>query len=260
MTLIPLQVVVSSPSGTESIELAEQELVVVSTNDAERQLAISKYNDLLDTSCPAGTRSKSKSPRRTRREREELHAAPPSAPMGAGFGPLMAVAPPHFPRAEHKHKMSSASSPFPGGKAKPPTPRRPHTSAGPRDTPCGLGADAGFARMQDADGTCRRRRAGTRPESAEGGAPAKRAFGQRWLVAPRMGAQHSAGTSATSSGAPSPTGSIGAGEGARAVDQGQVRAWEEELARIELQSRRSTADMLGFACKRKRVRCGGMGA
>jgi hypothetical protein len=36
-----------------------------------------------------------------------------------------------------------------------------------------------------------------------------------------------------------------------ASDPGNVRAWEEELERIELQSRRVSADMLGF--KRQRT-------
>ncbi|KAJ7063135.1 hypothetical protein C8F01DRAFT_58658 [Mycena amicta] len=38
-----LKLVVSSSHGTESVELKERELLVVSTNEAERQLALSKY-------------------------------------------------------------------------------------------------------------------------------------------------------------------------------------------------------------------------
>jgi hypothetical protein len=37
------------------------------------------------------------------------------------------------------------------------------------------------------------------------------------------------------------------------LDHTQVLAWEEELARIEMQSRRSSMDMLGSICRRRQV-------
>ncbi|KIL68615.1 hypothetical protein M378DRAFT_120886 [Amanita muscaria Koide BX008] len=40
---VHVKVIVSSPTGVDSIELAEKELLVVSTGDEERQLALSKY-------------------------------------------------------------------------------------------------------------------------------------------------------------------------------------------------------------------------
>ncbi|EAU88046.2 hypothetical protein CC1G_10819 [Coprinopsis cinerea okayama7 len=113
-------ITVSSPSGgTDTIELAEKELLVVSTNESERQLALAKYAELAESSSGAAisseymVRSKSKSPRRLKDGK-----LPPDLPP------------------------SPALPPGSGGSRKPKTPRRPHTSAGPRDK-SSLGKNSG---------------------------------------------------------------------------------------------------------------------
>ncbi|KAH6919042.1 hypothetical protein BKA70DRAFT_1249102 [Coprinopsis sp. MPI-PUGE-AT-0042] len=109
---VRVKVTVSSPSGgTDTVELAEKELLVVSTNESERQLGLAKYAELAESSTAVsdyGVRSKSKSPRRLRPDTKD--------------GRLPEDLPP-----------SPALPPETRGSSKPKTPRRPHTSAGPRD-------------------------------------------------------------------------------------------------------------------------------
>ncbi|KAJ7046603.1 hypothetical protein C8F04DRAFT_877543, partial [Mycena alexandri] len=109
---VRVKIVGSSSFGTESLELEERELLVVSTNETERQLALSKYNDARYD----GARSKSKSPRRTHRQADNAPPLPASAS-----------------RAEHPHRVSASSSHYPASASSSKPPRRPHTSAGVRD-------------------------------------------------------------------------------------------------------------------------------
>ncbi|KAI0315852.1 hypothetical protein OF83DRAFT_1173449 [Amylostereum chailletii] len=55
---VKVKVIVSSPSGTESLDLLEKPIVVASTNSAERQLAMSKYA----TRPPSGNSTTSATP------------------------------------------------------------------------------------------------------------------------------------------------------------------------------------------------------
>src|SRR5258708_37979381 len=67
------QLIVSSPnSSAETVELDDQEIIVVSTNEAQRQLALSRY--------AAAGQSKSRSPRRSKRERPNTNTQLPSPP------------------------------------------------------------------------------------------------------------------------------------------------------------------------------------
>jgi hypothetical protein len=101
----------------------------VSTNEAERQLAAAKYNEALSASFTSTTRSKSKSPRRTKRELP----SPPKSP------PIPAFVPRHTRSAGRQTKHDSLipstkeSSAFPSAGEK--KMKRPHTSPGPRDKP-----------------------------------------------------------------------------------------------------------------------------
>ncbi|TFK42948.1 hypothetical protein BDQ12DRAFT_677063 [Crucibulum laeve] len=235
---IKVKIVVSSPSGTESIELADKELCVVSTNDSERQLAISKYNELSDLLESSG-RSKSKSPRRSRIGRDDN--VPPS--------------PAPYPT---KNKSST---------------RRPHTSAGPRDKPSGFGTsygrsreperEAGTSSLGDREPASYRKRriegssTRTRPDTSQ--SEAKHTNGKPSLTffssssssaysSPRMGNAPSGSSTSTTASSSSISSSSQGGESES--DQ-HMREWEEELARIEMRSRRSS-DLLGFAGKRKR--------
>lgn len=248
----------SSPSGTESIELSDaKELLIVSTNEAERQLATSKFNEALQNSLEKG-RSKSKSPRRTRRDREDVPPSPAphkgwkicssstgSVTSGLGLG-------------------SGASS---SSKAAPP--RRPHTSAGPRDKAydfAGARLESAYnrerdarAKAQDEEDVHKQRRAGgagSRPSTSQGESKRRSTtkgysfFG----AAPRLGTAlsgSSTGTSGSGSVTASTSRSATSSVSSNGGDDDRMREWEEELAKIEMRSRRSS-DMLGFAGKRKR--------
>ncbi|CAA7265395.1 unnamed protein product [Cyclocybe aegerita] len=148
---VKAKIIITSPSGTETLELAEHELLVVSTNDTERQLALAKYNETHDASSStlidANVRSKSKSPRRSQRPgggRSEDEVVPPSPAVGrSGAGP-----PPSLPTADGGGGSSSAgktsapsSYPYARSLGKSST-RRPHTSAGPRDKPVSFAGGA----------------------------------------------------------------------------------------------------------------------
>ena len=233
------QIIVSFPSGTESIDLAEQELLVVSTNEAERQLALANYNELHSATVRNTARSKSKSPRRSRPNPEE------PLPL-----PSVVVGP-------HSY-----------GK---PRTRRPHTSAGPRDKPMNFtGGTYGHSRVQEggespptnksgedtgpSSGHGSKRRSelvipstALRPDSRETAAKQPRLDGWKphfwptnrinYSISPKLKNANSASTTPSSSSS-SPE-----------EDSG-LREWQEELEKIEKKSRMSS-DLLGFF-KRKR--------
>lgn len=212
------------------------------------------------------SRSKSKSPRRSRPERED--AIPPSPAVNSSNH---AVSP--------SYNRSKSSS------------RRPHTSAGPRDKPVNFAGGAyGRPRGQEgemfgqtslsggslnagngsADPSTKRRSEFVvsrtqRPDSSHkrlaggggflsGNGSGKVSSNSFWStvhsngVAPRMkGAPSGSSTSTTASSSSVSSSSHGDSE---ASDH--MREWEEELAKIEVKSRRSS-DLLGFSGKRKRT-------
>lgn len=230
------QIIVSFPSGTESIDLAEQELLVVSTNEAERQLALANYNELHSATVRNTTRSKSKSPRRSRPHPEE------PLPL-----PSVVVGPSSY------------------GK---PRTRRPHTSAGPRDKPMNFaGSTYGHSCVQEGEsptnisgedigpssGHSSKRRSELvipsttlRPDSGEMAAKQPRLDGWKphfWptnrtncSISPKLKNANSASTTPSSSSSPE--------------EDSVLREWQEELEKIEKKSRLSS-DLLGFF-KRKR--------
>lgn len=238
--ITPTQIIAQSPSGSDTLELNEKEIFVVSTNNAERQLAITKYNEMLD-SAHQEYRSKSKSPRRTRADREEL---PPS--------PL--------PPVSSTAKAGVAHMPGPTSKTRPITSRRPHTSAGPRDKPptsSRLETNSFGGRTRDdyvevaPRGDVYKKRRSSRLEEATTGrtrsdssqAETKRS-GKGYFFsssAPKMGSVPS-GSSTSTTASSSSISSSSHGES----ESDQVREWEAELAKIEMKSRRSS-DLLGFA-------------
>ncbi|KAK7043646.1 hypothetical protein VNI00_008257 [Paramarasmius palmivorus] len=228
------QLIITSPFGTDSLELEEEELYIVSANDAERRLAISKCTEALSAERP---RSKSKSPRRSRKERENA----PELPI-----PSPALSKPDTPVSSRPTKARG-------------TPRRPHTSAGPRDkssfTLSGR-KDSAYGRTYespslpeppDSDAPYRRK---LRPGTANPEITKSSVLG--YMYSPRIST--STGTSSirsngfTNSTATSDTSNSSVSYNIR--DSANIREWEEELARIEVQSRRSS-DLLGFGLKRK---------
>ncbi|KAL6309079.1 hypothetical protein BKA93DRAFT_821905 [Sparassis latifolia] len=253
---IKTKVLIASAAGVEALELEERELAVTATNEAERELALAKYNEQRE----AAQRSKSKSPWRRRERDADASAAAPhgyahtrSLPASAArekFDAEQAHAH-HHHRSEPPPGRSSVSSArkdmyssnvwgsamsAASGSAKPPTgtrklktPRRPHTSAGPRDKsnfPYAARAEVGLNSSPDA--------------SAEVGAAARRpkesGLGESMLFARDRSRETRARKRES-----------GSRElGGKAVELDHVRAWEEELKRIELQSRRSSAGMRGL--------------
>jgi len=255
---IRLKLIVSSPnSSAETVEFDDQEIIVVSTNETQRQLALSRYS--------AAGQSKSRSPKRSKRERPntntntQLPSPPRSPPAVAKVSEKAPIAPKggheHEMSHGHTHKFASVPSPQSGSKYKPKSIRRPHTSAGPRDTPHGYDS-RGYNPLHNHSN---RHPVPLRPETAysgptTNGRDTRGAFNQKWVEAPRLG--HSS-SSASSEGAQLPTPESAArADGSllfEKVGQVEMRAWEEELARIELASRRSTADMMDFVSQRRKL-------
>ncbi|KAJ6547385.1 hypothetical protein B0H19DRAFT_1266325 [Mycena capillaripes] len=231
---VRVKIVVSSSFGTESLELEEKELLVVSTNEAERQLALSKYNDALYSSYSDGPRSKSKSPRRSRRPNDDAPPLPASAS-----------------RADHSHRFSSSSSHYSSAPPQKP-PRRPHTSAGPRDKSRTGGGSAPEAGTKETEpGDLFRRRRGTRPDTSANAEKAARHSAAKSYF--NGHAPLTVTTAAAGSGGSASSTSLSLSTSSSSMDSNpdEVREWEEELARIEMRSRRSS-DLVGFANKRRR--------
>ncbi|KAG6841661.1 hypothetical protein C0991_008299 [Blastosporella zonata] len=241
-----VKISVSSPGGTDSIELSEKELLIVSTNEAERKLAISKYNDLLSNHMERSGRSKSKSPRRSRRELDTDVPPPPAPFLSAGKQSA----------STGSIKVSANSSN--GGRV--PTPRRPHTSAGPRDNKAFENAHARltyragesskesqevWGRKEDTTGAALMK-VPSRPDTSQGMPKRRSGMGSLFSSAPKMSAALSGSSNGTSasSGTRSASSSVSSHDSHTGpVDK--MREWEEELARIEMRSRRSS-DMLSF--------------
>ncbi|KAF8626291.1 hypothetical protein AX15_004962 [Amanita polypyramis BW_CC] len=95
--LVHVKVIVGCSTGIHSIELVEKELLIVSTNEAERQQATSKYAE----QGMAAVVSSDLKPRRRSRKEHEGNPLPSRAPSQSVASPAKV--------------------------------RRPHTSAGPRD-------------------------------------------------------------------------------------------------------------------------------
>ncbi|GJE86895.1 hypothetical protein PsYK624_029780 [Phanerochaete sordida] len=137
---VRVKVIVTSPSGTESIDLAPRELLVVLTNDAERRHALAVFAEARSAS--KGRNSSSRPG--TSNDAPPLSSSPDgstpySPPKSAGTtttsgrAPSASVSTPSStavsPAAADSHPGSTGKS-----HGKPKKSRRPHTSAGPRDS------------------------------------------------------------------------------------------------------------------------------
>ncbi|KAG6821182.1 hypothetical protein H0H93_005402 [Arthromyces matolae] len=235
-----VKISVSSPNGTESIELSEKELLIVSTNEAERKLAVSKYNELLLNQ--GERRSKSKSPRRSRRDVD----APPPLP------PFQLSAKQSSSAGSVKESLSGPSSSS--------RPRRPHTSAGPRDKaayrlaePSRHGVDENVfrGRVENSLGP-HLMKVPSRPETSPGVPASKRRSGMGGFFSSTPKVSTTWSGSSNTSGSGSVSRSTSSSVSSPEIDAGpmdKMREWEEELAKIEMRSRKSS-DMLGFGRKR----------
>jgi hypothetical protein len=119
----PTQITLATPAGTETVDLEEKELLISSTNESERKLALATFNNKS-----VRARSKSKSPRRTKREKlggtSPTSTVLPPVPVSAGSPPSQSQS--HSTDLHSSASLASPSSPSTST-------RRPHTSAGPRD-------------------------------------------------------------------------------------------------------------------------------
>ncbi|KAH0830609.1 hypothetical protein J3R83DRAFT_2064 [Lanmaoa asiatica] len=247
-------IVSSLASSAETVELEDKELTIVSTNDLQRQLAFSRYGDWVNTTS---ARSKSKSPRRFKRDHHtEQLPSPPHSPRRAFVSEepdtVSSLTGPPFPPA-HCHRISTASSPYPGGNSSTPNvSRRPHTSAGPRDWPSALDRREFFQNQSDRFAVSQRPET-THPTRFPKYSPSSRGFfRQRSIEPPRLGSS----SSVSSGGHLTVDSSQHHSHGSLLFERtnlGDVRAWEQELARIESASRRNSIDMLGFLSRRKKV-------
>jgi len=220
------QLIVFSPnSSAETVELEDQEIIVVSTNETQRQLALSRYS--------AG-RSKSRSPNRSKQDRPDIQLPSPQRSPRLSTVAEVPTTALNIPKANHEfeeslghsHKFSSASFPHPGSKGKVKSTRRPHTSAGPRDKPHPYDS-RGYELLHSHNS---RVTVPIRP--ATNGRVTRGAFTAH----------------ASSEEAHPESSSL-----LEKVGQVEMRAWEEELARIESASRRSTADMMGVVSQRRKM-------
>lgn len=166
---------------------------------------------------------------------------------------------------DHTYKGTSASSPYgSGSRTRKKSSRRPHTSAGPRDSSNEFrrelapyewkSPDEGHPPFDATEVIARGLSRGVIVDGGSGSGTSTRtprSFGRKRIsvVAPALSSGSSShGSSVYSRGNTSDD----TRQVEIVVDPMQVQAWEEELARIEVQSRRSSKDMLGIF-KRKRV-------
>ena len=134
----------TSPSGTESIDLAPRELLVVLTNDAERRSALSQYAEMRNAS--AASKSRAATSPSAGPAADDTAAHRPSPPPLGYTPPKSAEQSTNRVRqtaSAHGHSTSqplaspTSAGPHPSSSKpheKSKKPRRPHTSAGPRDS------------------------------------------------------------------------------------------------------------------------------
>jgi hypothetical protein len=208
------------PSGTETIELVDQELTVTSANEADRQQALAEGH--------SETRSKSKSPRRQKRAPQQLPTPPKS---------------PNTPKASSKDAPSALSLLSIPSKSKT---RRPHTSAGPKDGTSSKALDGIGIKLKD------HRSEERLPTTVGAYDDSATASVKRMTDALFFGAFRKVNEGQT------PASDITDKTHTCAVlDAEDIRSWEEELERIENQSRRNSQGILGLFNRRKRVKTDG---
>lgn len=190
---------VASPTGIHSIGLAEKELLIVSTSEAERQQVASKYAE----------NSKTGSTRKSRKAHDQVspsrHTEIQNAPSH------MSQSAPSIPRL-----------------------RRPHTSAGPRDK---------LGNLSGVPYTLPRNFFG--PETGRG--PPSPVFWKRRKDSVQKPLNDSASMLTLLRSRISVNSTCSSFD----TDSDAVREWEQELARIEIRSRRSS-ELIGFPWKRRR--------
>ena len=253
------RLVVTGPSGSDTLELDPRELTVVPTNDADRRVAMEKWAEQKEHA----QRSKSKSPWRRRGEDG------PNSDSTLGKADVHGLpSPPQTPA--HASSSSGHRRTMADGKARKKTPRRPHTSAGPSDksniTFAAAAAAAGGNLHPEPDRLGHTSSRGSKSSASSmqdrtsfGRKIRESGLGESMLYA----VDRVRGKSRNGEGDGKRERDVEdvGGEDERVrrerlkktglgmqlgLETDAIRAWEEELARIEVQSRRSSVGMLGM--------------
>lgn len=271
---IRTKVVVTGPGGTDTLELEPRELTVVPTSEADRKVAMEKWAEQKELA----QRSKSKSPWRRRGEDG------PNAEDGSNGKPNEhgLPSPPQTPAQSSDGGDHRTSSTPIGSKPRKKTPRRPHTSAGPRDkSNFAFSAPAAIGLRSEPDhgdtpstSSSRASESSTSSANCHSSSAAKRlretGLGESMLYA--VDRVRGKSRSRDGDARRDRVAEDGGREEERdrrerlkktgfglqlGLEVEQVRAWEEELARIELQSRRSSVGMFGALGMSRKATNGG---
>lgn len=252
------RVVVSGPGGVDTLELEPKELTVVPTNEADRRAAMEKWAEQKELA----QRSKSKSPWRRRGEDGTQADIPPGKSSAHGL-PSPPQTPAQSSESGDHRKSSSGTGSKPRKKS-----RRPHTSAGPSDKSNLTFAAARRSEAETDDPSVSSHSQSSahssHSHSSSKGKHKESGLGESMLQAVDMvrrksRAREGEGKREREIGdvgrESEPEGPKSAGLGLQlGLEVDDVRAWEEELARIEQQSRRSSAGMFAlFGITRKRT-------
>ncbi|TFK55225.1 hypothetical protein OE88DRAFT_1653971 [Heliocybe sulcata] len=268
---VRVRVTVQSAYGTDTVELQTQpEVLVVSTNEAQRHVALSKYNE-----AQVKPKSKSKSPGRYREERareaEEMSMGGMPIPQskdgkeratGMGRSGSASATVSGSGSGARSYSSSSGEGASPGKEKErwktgslsstnssmqlppPPVPLPPPKSS------AGGGKKKASRRPHTSAGTRDRRE--RNEASANGAVDGVGVVGSREaFYAPALPDRetfHSRSVDGGGAGA-----AVAAGGRQERERERKEREWEEELVRIENRSRRSSADMLGFGRHAKRA-------
>ncbi|EIW60557.1 uncharacterized protein TRAVEDRAFT_70905 [Trametes versicolor FP-101664 SS1] len=261
---VRIRVLVHGPGGTDTLELEPKELTVVPTNGADRRTAMEKWAEQKESAL----RSKSKSPWRRRGEEASVDGTSTSSKErghahGHGHGlPSPPQTPAHSIEGTSSRPPPSSAHASSSPKPRKKSSRRPHTSAGPRDKAhfaYSAPAEIGLRSDPDHDAVASRA-SGSSSSTSQGHSSThvgrrfkETGLGESMLYAVEMvkgktrarEGEKRARDSSTSQEERERRERLKSTGLQLGLERDQVRAWEEELARIELQSRRSSASMLG---------------
>lgn len=225
-----VKVTLSTPHGTlETVDLAEREICLISTNESQRRLAMSKYTAAVEKA----------------RVREGKQVSSTSS---------LAIVP-----------MSANSAGSGNGKAR--SARRPHTSAGPWDSAREVARGAARRAAQGCRDVRPRSRAQHGHTSSEAGAseaehvraredePEQIEARSHWRTVVETPKDRPSPRSVPSLNSffasPPPASASSSEKSGVSAAADSVQAWEEELERIAVQSRRRSVGMLGFRSERR---------
>ncbi|KAK7693261.1 hypothetical protein QCA50_002828 [Cerrena zonata] len=267
-------IVSSSALGTISLDLEPREITIVSTNDSDRRLALAKFAEHRE--LVAAMREKSRD-----RERESSQT-PGSTSTGTSggkrSGDYVSVdshstsASSRRPSTSHKstsHRKSTLERPPPSLVPSEPDPhlhghsiptppstgrssRRPHTSAGPRDK-SNLPYTCPAEPVPTLQHSSNKRNSNGQTRSG-GSVRPNTGMSVNEVQIPRSSMSSNHSHKRHSRGAGPVDVGVGTGAAVGASKDDAIRAWEDEMERIDSVTKRTTSDMLSFFGLSKRRR------